>query len=112
MSQFKIRPDPELEGNEDGIALRVAQNDVLVPESLVNAVSPYAVGNDAATLAGFLASFPTAVSGALGVAPGVVLDFADSLVNALEKSGADVSALRAPPVARSYGAHHPGLLGH
>jgi hypothetical protein len=77
MSKFTIKGDPALDHVEDGIALRVAHHDVLVPEALVMAVGPYALGNDAVALAGFLASFPTAVSGSLGVSPGAVVDFAE-----------------------------------
>lgn len=110
MSKFTIKGDPALDHVEDGIALRVAHHDVLVPEALVMAVGPYALGNDAVAFAGFLASFPTAVSGSLGVSPGAVVDFAESLTNVLEESGADVSVIRARPVRRSYGALHPGLI--
>jgi hypothetical protein len=110
VSKFTIKADPALDRIEEGIGLRVAHNNVLVPEALVRAVDPYALGNDAVAFAGFLASFPTAVSGSLGIPPGAVVDFAESLTNVLEKSGADVSAIRARPVRRSYGALHPGLI--
>ncbi|HEX8452501.1 MAG TPA: hypothetical protein VF647_10420 [Longimicrobium sp.] len=111
MSRFKIHVDQNPDVKDRVLDIRVAPNSVVVSKSLADALAPYALGNDAVTVAGFLTSFPTAVAGSLGVNPSKVYQSAKELVRQLETFGADVTSIQAPAATPPMGARHPGIYG-
>lgn len=111
MPEFKISVDQSLDAAGGALAMRVGQKSVLVSKSLADALAPYALGNDAFTVASFLASFPSAVAGSLGLNPATVSESAKHLVEQLEQSeGGGHQRPEAAPAMPPLGAHHPGWL--
>ena len=102
MTKYQVKVDPNLNVNNRAFGARIVNGDVFIPSKLAQALKQHpTIGEDPVTIAGFLASFPTAVVGYLGLSPGAVM-----------QSGADVTSVRRRVPRHSYGARHPGHLNH
>lgn len=110
MTKYKVKVDPNLNVTNDAFGARVVNNDVFIPSKLSHALKHLPLGDDAVTIAGFLASFPTSVASPLGLSPAAVIKAVNALIKLLEESGADVSSARHLAVRPLRGARHPGQL--
>lgn len=110
MTRYRVKVDPELNVNNHAFGARIDNGDVFIPSELAQALKQHPVGEDPVTIAGFLASFPTAVAGYLGLSPRAVMKSVEDFIELLEESGADVTRVRRRSSHRIYGARHPGQL--
>ena len=113
MTKYQVKVDPNLNVNNRAFGARIVNGDVFIPSKLAQALKQHpTIGEDPVTIAGFLASFPTAVVGYLGLSPGAVMQSVEAFIELLEQSGADVTSVRRRVPRHSYGARHPGHLNH
>ena len=110
MTHYTIEASPDLNVHARAFGARVSQERVLVPQRLATLLTPYALGNDALTVAGFLKSFPASVASPLGLSQDEAHHSAEELVDLLQESGADVSILKKKIEEPPLGALHPSLL--
>lgn len=110
MTRYKIKVDPNLNVRNEAFGVRVDNNDVFIPARLAQVLKQIPLGDDAVTIASFLASFPTSVASPLGFSPEAVLKAANAFIKLLDESGADVSSARRPTSRLPRGAKHPGQL--
>jgi hypothetical protein len=111
MKRYKIKVDPSLNVRNTAFGIRIGEDDVFIPAGLANALKQVPLGDDAMTVANFLAAFPTSVAGSLGVSAEAVLKAADAFVELLlHTSGSDMSLPRRPMPRLARGAKHPGQI--
>jgi len=107
MKRFHIKVDPNLSFETKAFGARAENDSILIPSKLAQVLERFSLGDDAVTIAGYLAAFPTSVAGALGLSPGAAIAAAESFIKLIEDSGADVSSIRRPIRRRPLGAKHP-----
>ena len=111
MPRYQVKVDPSLDVKMKAFGARVDDKSVFIPSSLAQALRDLPLGDDAATVAVYLASFPMSVASSLGLTPSAVIKAAGALITLLEESGADVSSAHRRGVTRRvHGARHPGNL--
>lgn len=107
MTRYQVKVDPNLNVESKAFGARVDNKNVFIPSKLARALEHLPLGDDAATIAGFIASFPTSVAGSLGLSPDTVIKAVNAFIKLLEESGADVSSARRRMARPPRGARHP-----
>ena len=111
MGKYIVKVDPNLNINNQAFGARIDHDhNVFIPSKLDQALKQHPIGEDPVSIAAFLASFPTAVSGFLGLSPLAVMKAVDAFIELLAQSGADVTSARRCAKKHAYGARHPGGL--
>ncbi len=106
MSNYRVKVDPNLDVYSRAFGARIEGGCVFIPSKLDQVLKQHPIGEDPVTIAGFLASFPSAVSGYLGLSPRAVMELVEGFIDLLEKSGVDVTSARRR-VEHPYGARYP-----
>jgi hypothetical protein len=110
VANFVIRPDSRLSGRSEAFGAYIAGNEVFIPSEIVRVLEGLSIGENPGTVAGYLASFPTAVAAALRLSPTEVVNSANDLLSLLRKAGVEGTSKTAQTVSHGRGARHPGEL--
>lgn len=105
--KYQVKVDSNLNIENKAFGARIYNNNVFIPPKLAQVLDPLLLGDDAMTIAGFLAAFPTSVASSLNLSPEAVGIAANDLIDLLEKSGVDVSLVRDHVEQPAHGAKNP-----
>jgi len=107
MRKFLVKVDPNLKVKTKAFGARVDHDNVFIPSKLAQALERFSLGDDATTIAGFIAAFPSSLAGDLGLSIDKAIAAGNSFIKLIEESGADISSVRHRVERRPYGARHP-----
>ena len=101
--KLKYEVDPKLELSTAAFGAIIVGSTVLIPEQLGSVVGRVGLGGNAITLAKYMVAFPTSLMGNLNWSLEDVKIGAQSFIELLDDSGADISGVRKGPQIKQLG---------